>query len=92
MQHKDGIFEIPAQTLPNVYLWLSHLPSCVFPSVKCAKDKTASRGGREAELKEGPRSTQYRAGHVARAPWTFDFTNISKWEINSLTKGQAQKE
>lgn len=52
----------------------------------------ASPGSWEAEMKEGMGSTQYRAGHAARAPQKFDFTNISKWEINSPTKGQAQRE
>ena len=43
-------------------------------------------------MKEGPGSTQYLAGHVARALQKFDLINISKGEINSPTKGQAQKE
>lgn len=90
---KDQILEIPALVFLNVFPVAESLTIIRFPLREMGlMIVAASWGGWEAGMKEGMGSTQYREGHAARDPQRFDFTNISQGEINSPTKGQAQKE
>lgn len=51
----------------------------------------ASLGGREAEMKEGMGSTQYRAGHAARDPRDLILQTFPKGKLTLLLKDRHRK-